>query len=296
MTSWKISFPCPRGVALALSGDVPALDALDPPLLIVATEPDEQSPEQWRIDAYVQAQPSGEFLALLLDHAPGVARDAVSVEQLADEDWVTLSQAGLPPVTAGRFYVSTPRDAHLAPAGSIGLVIDAGLAFGTGQHATTTGCLRMIDSLSDIAPARVLDLGTGSAILALAARKLFGSPVVATDIDPVAVEVAARNARDNGVEPAAGAFMLGLADGTQCPLIAAHAPYDLVIANILAGPLIEMAEAISQVVAPGGRLILAGLLVAQADAVQRAYAPFGFAEERRITLGDWPTLLLRRRP
>lgn len=296
MTSWKISFPCPRAVALALSGDVPALDALEPPLLIVATEPDEQSPEQWRIDAYAQAEPTGEVLALLLDHAPGVARDAVRVEQLADEDWVTLSQSNLPPVTAGRFFVSTPRDAHLAPAGSIGLVIDAGLAFGTGQHATTTGCLCMIDSLAGSAPARALDLGTGTAILALAARKLFGCLVVATDIDPVAVEVAGRNARANDVEPAAGAFMLGVADGTESALIAAHAPYDLVIANILAGPLIEMAGAIAAVVAPGGRLILAGLLVEQADAVQRAYAPFGLAEEHRITLGDWPTLLLRRRP
>ncbi len=295
--SWKISFACPRELAQHLTGDVPALDALDNPPLLVATEPDEQKPEEWRIDAYVEEEPSEELIALLQALKPGLTRAEMDIGPVGDEDWVTLSQAGLDPIEAGRFFVYPSHHADLLPDGRIGIMIDAGQAFGTGQHQTTTGCLRMIDGLVDAGGiANVLDIGTGTAILALAAKKALRCPVVATDIDPVSIEVSALNIALNGEKTgdAPEAIMLDVADGPHSAVIAARAPYDLVTANILAGPLIEMAAGISALVAPGGKLILAGLLTTQADAVLAAYAPHGLHEVRRISLGDWPTLLLAR--
>ncbi len=295
--SWKISFPCTRALAQQLTGEVPALDSLDNPPLLVATEPDEQEPEQWRIDAYVEDEPDEALIALMQSLCPGLARADIDVGPVGDEDWVTLSQAGLDPIEAGRFFVYPSHHAERLPQNRIGIMIDAGQAFGTGQHQTTTGCLRMIDALADEGGiANVLDIGTGTAILALAAKKALRCPVVATDIDPVSIEVSALNIALNGEKTGdtPDAIMLDVADGPNSAVIAVRAPYDLVTANILAGPLIEMAAGISALVAPGGKLVLAGLLTTQADAVLAAYAPYGLHEVRRITLGDWPTLLLAR--
>lgn len=293
--SWKISFPCPRVIAEQWAHETPEIDHLENPLLIVATEPDESKPDDWRIDAYAEHRPDDAQLAGLMARAGLTDRSQISIEALEAEDWVTMSQQGLEPIRAGRFFVYPSHYNETLPKDAITLRIDAGQAFGTGQHQTTSGCLMMIDRLIGHHPIRRgLDIGTGTAILALAMHKACTCPVVATDVDPVSIEVSAENIRTNGEELAEGALMLDVADGTQSNLIARYAPYDLVCANILARPLIDMAEGISQTVAPEGRLILAGLLDTQADDVKAAYAAHGLKEVDRITMGDWPTLLLAR--
>ncbi|MCA3254537.1 MAG: 50S ribosomal protein L11 methyltransferase, partial [Alphaproteobacteria bacterium] len=230
---------------------------------------------------------------------PGADPAAMQVEHVPAADWVTLSQAGLEPISAGRFHVYTARHADTLKPGQIGLLIEAGQAFGTGQHETTAGCLTMIDRLAEegFAVADAIDLGTGTAILALGiAKRWRQARVLATDIDPVAIEVSAENVAVNGerVGSGAGEIALAVADGPNHPEIAARAPYQLVVANILAGPLIEMAGGIGPLVAPGGRLLLAGLLTEQAAAVTAAYVAAGLRPVARHDAGDWPTLMLTR--
>lgn len=297
--SWKVSLPCNRAEGEALGGDVPALAALDEPPIVIATEPDEDRPDDWRIHAYMPDEPSDSIIDLLLSLAPSASRAEVSIEQLGDDDWVTLSQAGLEPVNAGRFHVFTSAHPGDPAPGQICLRIEAGQAFGTGHHATTSGCLAALDGLAMAGRSFVntLDLGTGTGLLALAIAKTWPAAlVIASDIDPISIEVTAENiaVNDAVIGTAPGEITLTVADGMADPSLAARAPYDLIAANILAGPLIAMAADITAALAPGGSLLLAGLLSSQADAVTAAYAAAHCHLVTRHGTTEWPTLVLER--
>lgn len=297
--SWKITLPCPKTVAERLAGELPELAHLEPQPVLMSREPDPAQPEDWLLEVYVDSEPDAALRGLLLTLIPGVAESDMQVEHVPAADWVTLSQDGLEPITAGRFHVYTARHADTLQPGQIGLLIEAGQAFGTGQHETTAGCLTLIDRLADEGfPVRnALDLGTGTAILALGiAKRWRDARVLATDIDPVAIEVSSENVTMNGerVGEGAGEVSLAVADGTAHPAITGRAPYELIVANILAGPLIAMAGGIAPLLAPGGRLLLAGLLQEQAANVAAAYTELGLRQIARHDAGDWPTLMLTR--
>ena len=195
------------------------------------------------------------------------------IEHLEDTtDWVTMSQQGLGPIRAGRFFVHTPMHYADRPADTVNFEIDAGLAFGTGQHDTTAGCLAALDRLEAAGKrfANIADIGTGTGLLAFAEMALWPeAKAIATDIDEIAVRVSEENAAINGLKlgHGPGELLLAVADGMDHPLIQARAPYDLLIANILAGPLIELAPAFATSIAPRASVVLAGLLDTQADAV-----------------------------
>ena len=219
---------------------------------------------------------------------------ALRFERIAAKDWVAESLVGLKPVTAGRFIVHGAHDrAGIAP-NHIGIEIEAALAFGTGHHGTTRGCLLALDRLCKSlhggkAAPRILDLGTGSGVLAIAAARALQRRMLATDIDAAAVRVARANARLNRV----GALVtLATAVGVTAPAIRAQAPFDLVFANILLEPLQRLAAPLTKIVAPGGRVVLSGLLTSQANAAFAAYHAFRL--ERRIVLDCWTTLVLKR--
>jgi ribosomal protein L11 methyltransferase len=273
--SWKLTLPCSKDQAEAVA------DAEIEGAVLVATE----EREGWRLDAYFEGEPDAGALAAVRALVPGAAGEPAPVP---DQDWVTLSQAGLPPIREGRFTVYTAAHADAVPSGTTAFRIEAGQAFGTGHHETTAGCLAMLESLSGTRFGNVADLGTGSGLLAFAARALWPEArVLATDIDPVAVAVAEENAALNGVE---GVRLL-VADGAR-GAVAESGPYDLVIANILAGPLVAMAPEIAAVAAEGATVVLAGLLATQADRVVQAYVAQGCAEDTRLERGDWTILRL----
>lgn len=219
-----------------------------------------------------------------------IAGRAITVEPLPDQDWIRLSQEGLPPVRAGRFFVYGAHDAGTVPHGVIPIRIEAGLAFGTGHHETTALCLSV---LSDLARERsyrnVLDLGTGTGLLAIGAAKLWKRRVMASDIDPVAVQVTRANAVANGTGPWVAAVV---ADGLANPVLSRAAPYDLVIANILAGPLTRLAPEIVRALAPGAKLVLSGLLTNQEKLVTSFYHDLRFLYVRRM--GPWSALVLEK--
>lgn len=220
------------------------------------------------------------------------------IEHLEDStDWVTRSQQGLQPICAGRFFVHTPMHYADRPADTVNFEIDAGLAFGTGQHATTAGCLEALDRLavSGAQFANVADIGTGTGLLAFAALALWPEArCIATDIDPVAIDVSRDNAAINSVKTGhgSGELLFAVADGMDSPMLSARSPFDLLIANILAGPLIELAPAFAKALAPGGTAILAGLLDTQADAVAKACVAQGLKLADRGK-GEWPVVELK---
>ena len=298
--SWKVTLPCTRAEAEALKDDISLLALLDAPPVLMTSEADPSRPDSWRLDAYFTDEPGAAMLAMLKALVPSAAGAEPAVERVADEDWVTLSQQGLEPIRAGRFFVHTPADRGATPPDAIGLEIDAGRAFGTGRHETTSGCLVAVSRLKEGGAhfSDILDLGTGTGLLAFAALKLWPSArAAASDIDPVAVEVAAGNAAINGVRlgRARGMLELAAAAGLDHPRLKARAPYDLIVANILAGPLVELAASVAGALAPGGRLILAGLLDHQAARVAAAYRRQGLMLTGRIDRGEWPTLVMRKR-
>ena len=212
--------------------------------------------------------------------------------RLPDRDWVTTSLRALPPVRAGRFFVHGAHDRGQGPSGAIALEVDAGRAFGNGRHETTRGCLLSLDDLVKIRRfRRPLDLGCGAGVLALAMARLWRVPVTASDIDPWAVAVARANSRRNCLHPWLRPV---LADGFAHPALAAGAPYDLIMANILARPLQRLAPAIAAHLAPGGRAVLSGLLTQQEAQVRTAYRIQGLYLVRRRRIGGWVTLELAR--
>jgi len=262
--------------------------------VLVADEPDPDRPDDWLIHAYFDHQPTGDEIASIAALGDGSAR----TDSLGEEDWVTLSQAGLEPIRAGRFYVHTPTHGGGRPADAIAFEVDAGLAFGTGQHATTAGCLEALDRLQRDGEsfANIADIGTGTGLLAFAALALWpAAKCIATDIDQIAVDVARENGVINKVPigHGAGELLLATSDGMDSPMLAARAPFDLLIANILAGPLIELARDFTEALAPGGTIALAGLLDSQAAAVATAYEELGCTVQDRGT-GEWPVLVLTR--
>ena len=213
-------------------------------------------------------------------------------EALPDIDWVAKSLEGLAPVRAGRFFVHGSHDRDQRRAGDLAIEIEAGLAFGTGHHGTTSGCLEMIEQVVlGESPKNALDLGTGSAVLAIAIAKLARIPVLATDIDPVAVKVAAENVKLNCVADYVEAHT---APGFHDPVFAARAPFDLIVANILAGPLMTLAPDMGRYLARGGSVILSGILDRQHDAVLAAYSGQEFRHVRTLSKEGWVTLHLKR--
>jgi ribosomal protein L11 methyltransferase len=292
--SWRVTLHCTRAEAEALPESADLFAFADEPPVIVADEPDPHAPDDWRIHAYFAEQPTTQELVLLRRLA---ANGEPEVEHLEDTtDWVTMSQSGLGPIRAGRFFVHTPMHYADRPADAISFEIDAGLAFGTGQHDTTTGCLAALDRLEQSGKrfANIADIGTGTGLLAFAALSLWPTAkAIATDIDQIAVDVSEENARINRVRlgHGPGELLLATADGMDHPLIAARAPFDLLIANILAGPLIELAPAFAKSVAPGSSVILAGLLDTQADTVIAAYEAVGMKVVERGS-GEWCVLVL----
>lgn len=297
--SWIVSLPCTRAEAEALSGEIPALDAAPEAPVVVTREIDEDA-GTWQLDAYMDDAPGDDLLRLIQSLAPSAKGVAPTVAELPEEDWVTLSQQGLEPVRAGRFFVHTSSYADRVPPGTTSFLIDASQAFGTGGHDTTAGCLAMLDRLDRVgaAPRNIADIGTGTGLLAFAAMALWPrARVIASDIDPASIFVTRDNAAINDVPlgRGGGRLALAVAPGTDHPAIRHRAPYDLVIANILAGPLITLAPDIAAATAPGGRAILAGLIARQMDPVVAAYRAHGFRLSARGGSAEWPCLLLTKR-
>ncbi|MGE0767782.1 MAG: 50S ribosomal protein L11 methyltransferase [Hyphomicrobiaceae bacterium] len=247
----------------------------------------------WYVDAYYQTAPT--TLAILArigdlidpSHPP-------AIEEVPDENWVAVSQAALPPVEAGRFLVHGAHDRDLVGRRHLAIEIDAGEAFGTAHHATTQGCLEAVDRIARRRHLRrILDLGSGTGVLAIAAVRLWPkAQIIASDIDPIAVEVA----RANAVLNATGRRIhFAIAAGLDHPHLRRHAPYDLVLANILAGPLIRLAPQMARAVCPGGLAVLSGILGEQSREIVGVYAMCGFRLLQKQTRHNWTTIMLARR-
>ncbi len=298
--NWLLTLPCTRREAEALHEDDEWVVMLDPMPTIVAEEVEAFNDAKWQVKAYFAEKPEADVLTKLQGRLPSAAKAKPVLESLPDEDWLVLSQQGLKPVNAGRFYIHTSDNKGLVPNGATVFQIEASQAFGTGGHETTSGCLSMLDRMktSGLRFDHITDIGTGTGLLAFAARSLWPNAyITASDIDPVSIDVTAYNAYLNAVPlgQSAGHVALCVAQGTDHALLQSRAPYDLVIANILAGPLVELAASFAAITQAGGSLILAGLLDTQADAVLTKYRRMGFRLQRRIDSGDWPCLWLIKR-
>jgi ribosomal protein L11 methyltransferase len=264
---------------------------MDRELALSASAYEDPATGEWVFEATCDTAPD---LALFAELARATLGGEVgfAVEPIDPEiNWVAKSLEGLQPVSAGRFLVHGSHD-HPVATGLTPIRIDAAQAFGTGHHETTSGCLEAIDRLTRMhrfyAP---LDIGTGTGVLAIALAKRLHCRVIATDIDPIAVRTARENARDNGVAGLVAAFV---ADGLRHPRLLRAAPYDLIVANILAGPLISMAPAVGRAAMPGASVVLSGLLTTQALRVQLAYARQGMFVRRKLMRGAWTTLVLTK--
>ncbi|MBY5455309.1 50S ribosomal protein L11 methyltransferase [Rhizobium leguminosarum] len=255
---------------------------------IGTTEIDEKK-DIWEASIYMMAEDEAEVHSRVEDALKTSFPDArLEREVIPDVDWVVKSLEGLKPVRAGRFLVHGSHDRDKVRPGDIAIEIDAGQAFGTGHHGTTAGCLEVIDAVVRSRPVRnALDLGTGSGVLAIAVRKLRNIPVLATDIDPIATKVAAENVRRNGI---ASGIVARTAPGFHSTAFSEHGPFDLIIANILARPLIRMAPKLATHLAPGGSVILSGILAGQRWKVIAAYSGARLRHVRTIWRNGWVTI------
>ena len=298
--SWKITaFAARPVIEAALVAHEDVFD-WDPEMVLSGSEIAEDKPDDWRLEVWLPRKPGKAdktaVAALFAQGAP-----AFEVEQLPDTDWVTESQQGLEPIRAGRFHVHTPEHAPLAAAGVRDFVIPASRAFGTGQHATTAGCLAMLTHMKrqGVVVRNLADIGTGTGLLAFAALDLWPRALAtASDIDDVCVGVVEENAALNEIAIGAGfgQLVMAVANGMAHPLLEVRGPYDLLIANILAGPLIELAPDFADALVPGGHLLLAGLLDTQEPMVRAACRRVGLRLAGRLVNGDWSILWLRKRP
>ncbi len=268
-----------------------ALERIEPEPTGVGVIELEDGSGLWEVGAYFEGAPDLGGLALL---SAAFEAAEFTVSELPETDWVAKVRRELAPVEAGRFFVYGAHDGERVPEGQIALLIEASMAFGTGHHGTTLGCLRALDRLADegFRPEGVADIGCGTAVLAMAAARLWDkTPIIASDLDPVAVEVAEANLAANGL---AGRVVCVEAAGTDHERLRNAAPFGLIFANILKGPLIELAPDIAGVASPGGRVILSGILNNQADAVVEVYCRNGFNLVGREEIVDWTTLLLAK--
>lgn len=291
--AWQVHVEVPRSAVPYVEAIFGTLGQDDRPPVVMSFEI--TGDQLWGVDVVVDEPVSGAVLSRRIDKALAeLGHDAVKVgvTELEPVDWVAESLKHHQPVSAGRFYVHGSH--HPKPAlGRYAILIDAGMAFGTGQHETTAGCLRAIDTLARTARVHnPLDVGSGSGILAMAMAKAWPCRVLASDIDPEAVKVAAANARDNGV---GGRIDVVTAVGLHHPAIRERAPYDLITANILARPLVQLAADLTGALAPGGTLVLSGFLRHQEAGVLAAYRHRGMRLLRRFPVGEWVTLVLGKR-
>lgn len=288
MTLSQISTPLTKDQAYALVDAVMARDDL----AITASAHEDEETGEWVFEATCEAEPDvGAFSELARTALGGDV--AFSVEPIdPNVNWVAKSLDGLRPVIAGGFFVHGSHETTVPPSGMTAIRIDAAQAFGTGHHETTTGCLEAIDrALKRQRFRSMIDVGTGTGVLAIALAKRLHVPVLATDIDPIAVSTTVENARDNGV----GRFIIAIeATGLEHRQISAAAPFDLIVANILAGPLVSLAPAMRRVAGRGATIILSGILNHQAPRVLAAYSRQGMVLKTKIIKKEWSTLVLER--
>lgn len=252
---------------------------------------------RWRLVGYADEVPEPgliETSVAIAAAAAGIEPPNVRIAPVVEKDWVAESERSLPALRVGPYFVFGSHIRENLPADAIAIKIDAGLAFGTGNHETTQGCLQALEGVfAERMPENPIDIGTGSGILAIAIAKRCGVRVMASDIDPIAVDVARENAAINGVDEQIECLV---SDGVDDEAVGRQAPYDLAVANIVANPLIALAEGIAKIMAEDGTIILSGILNEQAASVAAAYAAQGIAETTRIELGEWTTLVLLRLP
>jgi ribosomal protein L11 methyltransferase len=275
----------PRAVAEAAAASLDSDPLLEGATYSILEEDEDKG--IWRIDAFPNDEDDARGIEARLKAHDGLA---VIVEKLADADWLAMSLSGLPPVRAGRFFVYGAHDQGVVPKNTVNLKIDAGAAFGTGHHGTTVGCLLAFDELLKRERfERVLDVGCGTGVLAIAAAKTGSRVAVGTDIDQPSVRIANENAKLNMAD---ARFVH--ASGLNDRKVRQHGPYDLVFANILAPPLVSLSQDIKEALSLGGVAILSGLLRTQERRVSAAYLSRGFILERRIHRDAWSALVLRR--
>ncbi|WP_374398560.1 50S ribosomal protein L11 methyltransferase [Tabrizicola sp.] len=275
----------------AAEGLAAAMERMDPEPTGVGVFEIEDGSGLWEVGGYFLEPPDQVMLEVL---ATAFGAKPFALSELPEVDWVAHVRRELSPVEAGRFFVFGSHDADKVPGGRVPLQIEATVAFGTGHHGTTLGCLLAYDRLLTAGwrPAKVLDVGCGTAVLAMAAAATLPEAlVIASDIDQVAVDVAEANVAINGLE---GRVECLEAAGLDHARIRAAGPWDLIFANILKGPLIELAPGISTQLATGGRAVLSGLLAVQADSVVAAYVASGLTLNSRDDIGEWSTLVLQR--
>ncbi|HYD30317.1 MAG TPA: 50S ribosomal protein L11 methyltransferase [Azospirillaceae bacterium] len=284
---WRVALTVPEAQAPVFA------DAIADHVDTVATFEIEEG-GTWLVEGTSYGEPNRAQLVArvsVLAEALGLDEPGLTIEALPDVDWLSHSYRGFPPIRAGRFYVHGSHIEGKVPAGAHGLLVDAGTAFGTGEHATTNGCLLALDDLARrFRPSHVLDMGCGSGILALAAARAWKVPVAAVDIDPESVRVARINTVRNGL---ASWVTVDGGDGYHTPLVRRFGPYPLILSNILARPLARMAPDLARHLAPGGYAVLSGLLTRHERLVIQAHRTQGLHLTARRVIGEWSTLVMR---
>lgn len=283
---WQVTFHAPQAQAQSAAD---ALEEVAAPRVLSLSLFETKDAAVWRVVAHYYTKPAARDVKRIIK--PHVRELHLVIDKVPAIDWVKKSLEGLKPVRAGRFTIAISEFAEAPAPSSMAIAIDAGQAFGTGHHGTTLGCLLALDHLArDDRPRRILDLGTGSGILAIAAAKLWRRSVVATDIDPLIVDIARANAKKNGVAPWVRVIQ---ANGFYHPNLMGGR-FDVVLANILAAPLVKLAPHMARHLVPGGVVIVSGLLTVQEPWLRSVYAHHHFLCRRRIHLDGWSTLILSR--
>lgn len=288
MPTWTALTTLDGKAAATALGD--ALERMEPEPTGVGVFEVEDGSGLWEVGAYFTEAPD-ETALLILSTALGAK--AFTVSELPETDWVAHVRRELAPVEAGRFFVYGSHDADKVPVGKHALLIEAAMAFGTGHHGTTLGCLQALDRLADdgFHGKRVVDIGCGTAVLAMAAAAIWPEAALASDIDAQAVEVAEANLRANGMQS-----RVGVVEAAGFDHAALTGPFDLIFANILKGPLVALAPDLTARLEDGGFAILSGILNEQADDVVAVYTQLGNSLAHRAEIGDWTTLTLQKKP